>query len=125
MDFLRGITVLGVSGSWRHRTPAKESLGLGSRQIVPAARLRSGPPARGGGMETGVQARLISCVRRRVNICALRLAAALSCRRSVSIFSIVCWLEPEVGVAPGHTGLLRRAAARFPPAGVPHSHVVL
>lgn len=30
--------VLGVSGSWRHITPGKESLGLGSRRIVPAAR---------------------------------------------------------------------------------------
>lgn len=40
-------------------------------------------------------------------------------------FSIVCWLKPEVGVAPGQTGLLRRAAARFSLAGLQRSRVGL
>lgn len=33
---IRGIMVLGVSGSWRLITPGKESLGLGSRRTVAA-----------------------------------------------------------------------------------------
>ena len=48
----------------------------------------------------------------------------LSRRRFLSYFSIVCWLEPEVGVAPGQTGLLRCAAARFSLAGLQQSSVV-
>lgn len=62
MDFVRYITVWGVSGSFRHLTPGKESLGLGSRQILPAA--RCAPDLRReegvvGSMKTGVLARLI------------------------------------------------------------------
>lgn len=49
----------------------------------------------------------------------------LSYWRFVSYFSIVCWLEPEVGVAPGQTGLLWCAAARFSLGGLQHSHFVL
>lgn len=47
--------MLGVSGSCQQLTPEIETLGLGSGEIVPAARLRSGTPARsgGGGDETG------------------------------------------------------------------------
>lgn len=41
--------MLGVSGSWRHITPGKESLGLGSKLIVPAPRfaLRTSGEKRG------------------------------------------------------------------------------
>lgn len=108
--------VLGVSGSWRHITPGKESLGLGSRRIVPgAARVAR----RTSGEKLGWKRAFYSLrgtPRRDVDLSA----------RSLPFASIVCWLlEPEVGVALGRTGLLRRAAARFPPAGLQHSGALL
>lgn len=43
MDFVRGgKKAWGVSGSCRHLAPAKQSLALGSSQILPAARRTSG-----------------------------------------------------------------------------------
>lgn len=51
-------------------------------------------------MKPGVLARYSACDRR-CYVCICQLAAC-----TVLIFSIVCWLEPEVGVAPGQPGLL-------------------
>lgn len=126
MDFVSGITAWGVSGSCRHLTPGKESLGLGSRQILPAARSRSGPPARSGGGLEDENGRVSGSPPQRDTL--LRICLFISSQRAQLLevcvyFSIVCWLEPEVGVAPGQTGLLWCAAARFPLAGLQHSRV--
>lgn len=127
MDFVRGITVWGVSGSCRHLTPGKESLGLGSRQILPAA--RCAPDLRGEvgvvlRIKTGVLARLILRRICYVNIFIYQLVAC-SVAGGLCLFFYCVLVEPEVGVAPGQTGLLWCAAARFSLAGLQHSRVVL
>lgn len=92
MGFCRGgggITAWGVSGSCRHLMPGKESLGLGSRQILPAA--RSAPDLRREvgvvlRKKAGVLARLIpACHTLRESI-YLSARGTLSCWRFVSIF---------------------------------------
>lgn len=89
MDFVRGITVWGVSGSCRKLTPGKESLGLGSRQILPAARSRSGPPARSGGGLEDENGRVSAAYPQRDTLCEyiyLSARSMLSCWRFMSVF---------------------------------------
>lgn len=130
MDLVGGSAAWGVSGSRRHLTPGKESLGLGSRQILPAA--RRAPDLRG---EVGVVSRIpkktgrisasysqadawCECVDFSVSV------IALTCRRFVCLLFYCVLVEPEVGVAPGQTGLLWCAAARFSLAGLQRSRAV-
>lgn len=124
MDFVRGITAWGVSGSFRHLTPGNESLGLGSRQILPGARCAPDLRREVGvvfRMKTGVLAPNIIYY---VNIFIYQLAAC-TVAGGLYLFFYCVLLEPEVGVAPGQTGLLWCAAARFSLAGLQHSHAVL
>lgn len=60
--------------------------GLGSRQIVPAARLRFGPPERSGRKKTGVLARLI--ILRAVTFIYHRAACSVS--GALGLFSLLC-----------------------------------
>lgn len=92
MDFVRGFTVWGVSGSCRHLTPENASLGLGSRQILPAA--RCAPDLRGEvgavwRMKTGVLARLLVRRIRCVDMFAAQLAAR-SVAGGLCVFFLLC-----------------------------------
>lgn len=88
MDFVRGgKKAWGVSGSCRHLAPAKQSLALGSSQILPAVspdlRREVGVVLR---MKTGVLVRRCPRLLHNANRCVFPARSALTCRRFVSVF---------------------------------------
>lgn len=103
-----------VGGSGRQRVLADTSR-LRRRRSVRAAgesrSLRSGPPERSGGGPRGWKRAFVSSNGFAVWSYLSGLAACCTAGGGRCLFfslPIVCWLEPEVGVAPGQTGLLRR-----------------
>lgn len=122
----------GVYISGRQRVLADTSR-LRRRRSLRAAgescSLCSGPPERSGGASRGWKRAFVSSNWFVVWTCLSELAACFAAGGGRCLFflffSIVCWLEPEVGVAPGQTGLLRIAATRFPLVGLQRSRVRL
>jgi len=113
-----GFCVRGYHGVGRQRVlptpPAWERVaGFGQQANPPRCSLRSGPPARkGGGLGNGKgRLKRDSCFLP-YGLCEhIHLSAQHGHLLEVcAYFSIVV---PEVGVAPGLTGFLRRAATRF------------